>query len=110
MFNSYFCIFSDEITCEGAGGTVILLDSGIKLNVYSSEGDEYYSGVLAETGEGLSDWAVEWRGIGGDPLTVYILFDNSEASSAYRKVSYSATVYSTEWGDYGFNKMGGNKN
>ncbi len=96
MFNSYFCIFSDEITCEGAGGTVILLDSGIKLDVYSSEGDEYYSSVLAETGEGLSDWAVELRGIGGDPLTVYILFDNSEASSAYRKVTYSATVYSTE--------------
>ena len=96
MFNSYFCIFSDEITCEGAGGTVILLDSGIKLNVYSSEGDEYYSGVLAETGEGLSDWVVEWRDVAGDPLIVYILFDNSEASSAYRKISYSATVYSTE--------------
>ena len=86
----------DDITYLGVGGTIILMDFGIKVNVYSSEGDEYYSGVLAKTGEGLSDWAVEWRGIGGDPLTVYILFDNSEASSAYRKVSYSATVYSTE--------------
>jgi hypothetical protein len=86
----------DEITYEGAGGAIVLIDYGIKVNVYSSEGDEYYSSVLAETGEGLSDWVVELRGIGDDPLTVFISFDNSEASSAYRKVSYSATVYSTE--------------
>lgn len=79
----------------GAGGAVIIIDSGIGITVCDLW-DEYYSGVLSEDGETeIYDLVISGRDTEGGP-DVYLIFDNSEASSAYRKVSYSATVYTTE--------------
>lgn len=96
-----FVVLEDEvlvihdISYGGAGGTIIIIDCGIKVNIYNSEGEEYYSDVFSEIGDGISDWVFEGRNTGGEPFIISIVFDNSD-SSAYRKVSYSATVYSTE--------------
>jgi len=96
-----FVVLEDEvlvihdISYGGAGGTIIIIDCGIKVNIYNSEGEEYYSGVFSEIGDGISDWVFEGCNTGGEPFIISIVFDNSD-SSAYRKVSYSATVYSTK--------------
>jgi len=83
-----------SINYLGAGGTIILYDYGIKVKVYDSNGEEIYQATLSDEGDKeITNIVADGQETDGEKYFVFLMFDNSETESVYRKVSYSATVY-----------------
>jgi len=81
------------------GGSVTASGYDIRITVETSDGLRYFDTRLSE-GYSLSETEfiqlVPGSQSGGEPRTVYLVFDNSDAIISWRKVNYFGTVYSSK--------------
>ncbi len=86
-----------DASLEGGGGGITLSGYDIKIKVYDSNGYEYFNEKIFE-GESIwkrkgSPLIIKGSEINGEPLVVYLVFNNSSSTFSYKYVAFRGVVY-----------------